>query len=219
MDDAQELDLLQLIKKNYALLIILTVSLGVGAYFLSYLMPDMYTASTSMYVLRQDENGGAVHVDQNELTVAASVATDVVNIMKSERVAEDVAAKLGIADLGSYSTSITNESNSRLITLKVTGKDPLVAATIAGAIVSDTQVVAVEAMNLKAINVIDNARVPTKPSGPNHAMIGAMGAAVGLLLAFVISVLRTVLDTRIHNDEEIVALTGLSVVGHFPINS
>ena len=215
MDDAIRVNLLQLVKKNVLLLIVLTVAFGLGAYGLSYLLPDEYTSSTSMYVLRQDENGDTVHANQSEFTFASSIATDVVSIMKSERVAEEVSDQLGISSLESYHTDIVNESNSRLITLKVTGADAQMAADIADAIVADTTTIAVEAMNLKAINVIEGARTPTRPSGPNHVQIGVVGIVAGFSLACVIAFLRGALDTRIHSDEEIMSLTGLPVVGHF----
>lgn len=215
MDDVIEVDLLELVKKYAVLLILSTALLGAAAFGASYLMPNEYTASTSMYVLRQDQNGEVVTADQQEINLANSFANDVMTIMKSERVAADVSEQLGLDGLTGYKLSIANETNSRVVTLKVTGKDARLAADVANAIVADTSAVAVEAMNLKAINVIDPATAPTEPSGPNHLMIGLAGAAAGFALAFVYAFMRTALDTRVRDGEAASKLVGVPVVGHF----
>lgn len=215
MDDTIEVDLLEIFKKYALLLILSTVVVGAAAFSLSYLLPNEYTASTSMYVLRQDQNGEAVAADQQEITLATSVANDVITIMKSERVAGDVAEQLGLESLKGYKLSVSSEANSRVVNLKVTGKDARMAAEVANAVVSDTAEVAVEAMNLKAINVIDVATAPTAPSGPNHLMIGLAGAVAGFALAFAYAFMRTTLDTRIRDGEEASRVVGAPVVGHF----
>lgn len=215
MDDAIEVDLLEVVKKYAVLLILSTVLMGAAAFAISYLLPNEYTASTSMYVLRQDQNGEAVTADQQEIQLANSFVNDVMTIMKSERVATDVSEQLGLENLRGYKLNITNETNSRVVNLKVTGKDPRLAADVANAIVNDTSQIAVDTMNLKAINVIDAATPPLSPSGPNHLMIGLAGAAAGFALAFVYAFMRTALDTRIRDGEEAARLVGVPVVGHF----
>lgn len=215
MDDAIEVDLLEVVKKYAVLLILSTVLMGAAAFAISYLLPNEYTASTSMYVLRQDQNGEAVTADQQEIQLANSFVNDVMTIMKSERVATDVSEQLGLENLRGYKLNITNETNSRVVNLKVTGKDPRLAADVANAIVNDTSQIAVDTMNLKAINVIDAATPPLNPSGPNHLMIGLAGAAAGFALAFVYAFMRTALDTRIRDGEEAARLVGVPVVGHF----
>lgn len=217
MNKAMDVDLIDIFKKYVLVLILATVLMGAAAFAISYLLPNEYTASTSMYVLRQDQNGEAVTADQQEITLATSVANDVITIMKSERVANDVAKQLGLDNLRGYKLNVTNETNSRVVNLKVTGKDASMTAEVANAVVNDTSAVAVEAMNLKAINVIDVATAPLGPSGPNHLMIGLAGAAAGFALVFVFAFMRTKLDTRISDGEEASNIIGVPVVGHFQV--
>jgi capsular polysaccharide biosynthesis protein len=102
-----------------------------------------------------------------------------------------------------------------MITLSVTGKDPELTAKVANAIVKDTSDVAIEVMDIKSVNVIDEATAPTAPSGPRHLMIGAVGAAAGFALAFAIAFMRDALDTRVRSGEDASNLIGVPVVGHF----
>jgi capsular polysaccharide biosynthesis protein len=178
-------------------------------------MPNEYTASTSMYVLVRNEENTTASITQTELSSAQMVATDVVTIMTSDRVKNDVAGEMGLENLNGYKLNITNSTNTRMITLSVTGKDPELTAKVANAIVKDTSDVAIEVMDIKSVNVIDEATAPTAPSGPRHLMIGAVGAAAGFALAFAIAFMRDALDTRVRSGEDASNLIGVPVVGHF----
>ena len=216
MDDVIEVDIIGLFRKNALLLVLATVVIGALAFGASYLMPNEYTASTSMYVLvRSEENATSSYITQTELNSAQMVASDVVTIMTSDRVKSDVAQEMGLESLNGYKLNITNATNTRMITLSVTGKDPELTAQVANAIVKDTSDVAVEVMDINSVNVIDSATAPTAPSGPRHLMIGAVGAAAGFALAFAIAFMRDALDTRVRSGEDASNLLSMPVVGHF----
>jgi capsular polysaccharide biosynthesis protein len=215
MDDVIEVDIIGLFRTNALLLVLATVLVGALAFGGSYLMPNEYTASTSMYVLVRNEENTTASITQTELSSAQMVATDVVTIMTSDRVKNDVAGEMGLENLNGYKLNITNSTNTRMITLSVTGKDPELTAKVANAIVKDTSDVAIEVMDIKSVNVIDEATAPTAPSGPRHLMIGAVGAAAGFALAFAIAFMRDALDTRVRSGEDASNLIGVPVVGHF----
>lgn len=214
MDDVVEVDIIGLFRKNALLLVLATVLMGAAAFGGSFLMPNEYTASTSMYVLVRNEENSA-SITQTELSSAQMVATDVVTIMTSDRVKNDVAEDMKLENLNGYKLNITNSTNTRMITLSVTGRDPELTAKVANAIVKDTSDVAIEVMDIKSVNVIDQATPPTAPSGPRHLMIGAVGAAAGFALAFAVAFMRDALDTRIRSGEDASSLIGVPVVGHF----
>lgn len=216
MDDVVEVDVFSLLKGNVLLLVVTTLVVGAAAFGVSYLLPNEYTATTSMYVLMRGENPNAgAAISQTELNSAQMVASDVVTILTSARVENDVASQMGLANLKAYKINVTNASTTRVITLSVTGRDPELAAQVANAIVKDTSDVAVEVMDLQSVNVIDEAKAPQSPSGPKHLLIGAVGAAVGFFLAFAFAFMREAMDTRVRDGEEASELVGVPVVGHF----
>ena len=219
-DGVVEIDLAELFRKNIVLLIVATIVVGAIAFGASYIIPNEYTSSTSMYVLihgqREQKNQDKTSLSTTDLRTAQMVASDVTVILKSNRVATDVAQRLGIGSLSGYKVNVTSGTDTRVITLSVTGKNPELTTQVANAIVDDATIVSAEVMGTQAISVVDEASVPLAPSGPNHRMIGLAGAAAGFVLALVAAALRSAMDTRVRDGEQASQIVGVPVVGHFP---
>lgn len=209
------LDLLELLRKRIKLVIFLpllsAVIVGVGSLYL----PDKYTASTTMYVLSRNDDT-AETITQSDLSAGQMISSDVSTILQSDRVKYDVAQQLGLGSLGGYSLSVTSSTNTRVITLAVTGVDPELTASVANALVTDTSKVATEVMQIESVNVIDEAIVPSSPSGPNRPRYAAIGLLAGLVAAVGLVVVENMLDTRVHSGKDVEAIVDVPVVGHFP---
>ena len=204
------LELLQLMRKHLKLMIILPVVCALVAAAVSYAMlPNTYTASTSMYVLaKQTANNNDSGVNYSNLNASQMLANDVSTLLKSDRIASDTAKDLHLDSLKGYSTKVTSETTSRVITLEVTGADPNTAATISNEMASNVSKVAQE--------VMDVATAPTAPSGPNRPMYVAVAILAGLFIAIAIVVVSDMLNTKVRNADEIEELLGLPVIGRMP---
>ena len=212
-------ELFHLLRKHMRLVIALPVALAVLVAIVSFFMPDQYTASTTMYVLSRAEEGQQATNMATDLNASQMLTNDVAKILKSDRVSRDVADQLGLRDLGDYDISVDNTSTTRVVTLSVTGTDPVLTAQVANAFVTDVSSVAQEVMNVQSVNVIDSAATPTVPSGPRRALYTAVGFLAGLFIAVAIVVAEDALNTRVRNSEEVEELVGLPVVGHFPVSA
>lgn len=212
-------ELFHLLRKHMRLVIALPVALAVLVAIVSFFMPDQYTASTTMYVLSRAEEGQQATNMATDLNASQMLTNDVAKILKSDRVSRDVADQLGLRDLGDYDISVDNTSTTRVVTLSVTGTDPVMTAQVANAFVTDVSSVAQEVMNVQSVNVIDSAATPTVPSGPRRALYTAVGFLAGLFIAVAIVVAEDALNTRVRNSEEVEELVGLPVVGHFPVSA
>ena len=217
-------DLIGLLRKHLLLLIILPVLTGGIAFAYARTLPNVYSTSTTMYVLsrnseleRQEEaapSSGAV--TSQELTFSSMITGDVETIINSTRVKENVASRLGLNSLAGYSFAVEKGTSSRVISLTVSGRDPEMCATIANAVVEEANSIASQIMQIQAINVIDLAKVPGGPSGPNRQRYVMIGAAAGLFAAVAIIIVRDLLDTRVRNGKEAEEIIGAPVVGHYP---
>ena len=69
----------------------------------------------------------------------------------------------------------------------------------------------------QAVNVIDKAKVPAQPSGPNRKLYIAVAALAGLFVAVAIVVLLDMLNTRVRSVDDAVELLGVPVIGRFPV--
>ena len=65
--------------------------------------------------------------------------------------------------------------------------------------------------------ILDLARVPTRPSGPNRTLIGLAGLFMGFLGGLGLSVILEILNPLVRNEEEAAHLFGRPVLGEIPL--
>lgn len=211
------LELLSLLRKHLKLVIALPVVLALACAVVCLFIPNTYTATTSMYVLSSSDSENSSQSSMyTDLTASQMIANDVASIAKFDRVAADVAQQLGMSSLDAYKVKVDNSSTTRIITLSVSGTNPTMAANVANTYVKQISDTASSVMAVKSVNVIDSAVAPSDPSGPNRPLYIAVAFLVGLFLAIAIVVIADTVNTRARTDEEVVELSKLPIVGHFP---
>lgn len=210
------LDLLKLLKKHLLLVIVLSFGTAAIVGVTSLFLPAEYTATTTMYVLSRSDTA-TENITQADLSAGQMLTNDVSTILKSDRVRADVAEQLGMASLAGYRIDVTSSTTTRVITLSVTGRDPNATADVANALVKHTSAVASDVMQIESVNMIDEAVVPTSPSGPRRLLYTAAGFMAGLFAAVAIVAIRGMLDTRVRSASDVEELLGIPVMGHFPV--
>ena len=210
------IELMQLLRKHLTLVIALPVAFAVVAGAYCYLfMPDEYTATTSMYVLSSSADSTAV-ATSSDLSASQMLANDVARLFTSDRITRETLDATGLESLDDYDTSVESATTTRVITLRVTGPDPHSSAAVANAMAENVSEIAREVMGIEAVNVLDSAKLPERPSGPRRPLYVAVAAMAGLFVAVSLVVLLDMLDTRVRSAEEIPELVGLTVIGRFP---
>lgn len=210
------LELLQLLKRHLFLVIALPIVCAVAVAGVCYaMMSNTYTATTSLYVLAESASDNSTNLSST-LSASQLVSNDIAALIESDRVMNGAAEDLGLEDLKAFKISVDSQTTTRVITLTVTGKDPQQAADVANAIASEVSTVAQQVMDVRSVNVVDEASAPTKPSGPNRPMFIAVAFLAGLFLAIAIVVLMDMLNTRVSNSDEVEKLLGIPVIGQFP---
>lgn len=210
------LELLTLLRKHLRLVIVLPVLCAVAVAVYSFLfMANTYSTTTSMYVLTlgQSDTGSNLYSDLN---ASQQIANDIAQLMDSSRVRDDAAKAVGLDNLDDFDIAVSSETNTRVITLTVTGDEPRAVAEVANALAESVGTVAKDVMNVESVNVIDEASAPEQPSGPNRPLYVAVGFLAGLFAAVAIVVLMDMIDTRVRG-EEIVELLGVPVIGRIPL--
>lgn len=215
-EDEMTIDLLELLKRAWKLMVLFGITGALLAFGYSMLLPDTYTASTTIYVLGGNTEGDSA-LGTNELSAGQMLTNDVSTLITSAAVKAEAAQELGLESLGGFKLSTTSSTSSRVITLSVEGTDPSACAEVANTVVSVVDGVAVEVMGVQSVNVVDAASVPYQPSGPHRLRIAAIGALVGMVLALGWHTLRMLTDTRVHSGEEAQSIVGVPVVGQFPM--
>ncbi|MFZ2095735.1 MAG: polysaccharide biosynthesis tyrosine autokinase [Anaerolineales bacterium] len=119
---------------HWAWLIALAVIVaGVGAYFVSDLIPPVYQGKTTVLV---DMGSSSTSVDYGLVLLNSQLTQTYSQMLTKSPVLEEVAAKLGLVEVDPKTISAKPISNTQLITIFTESKDPKLAADIANSLVS-----------------------------------------------------------------------------------
>lgn len=180
-----------------------------------FITPE-YQSVTKIFVLsKQDVN----YLTSMDIQVSSYLTKDYAELIKSRTVALEVIDRLDLSmtpeGLMSQVT-VQTQSDTRIVTIIVENEDPALAREMANVIreVSATQIV--DVMGVEAVNMVDEANMPTKPSSPNVRNNLLMGAAWGCLLAIFFILLRHLMDDTIKSEEEVERYLNLNVLAAIP---
>ena len=181
------------------------------------LMTPQYQSVTKMYVLNKQDNSMLSFTD---LQTSSQLTKDYAEIIKSRKVTEGAIAELGL-DL-TYKQmlqkiTVETASDNRILTIKVMDEDPYMARDIANAIRSIAAEHIKNVTDSEAVNVVDEADVPSAQSSPNAMKNGVMGAMLGFVLAAAIIILQHMMNDTIRVSEDVERYLGLSVLGMIPL--
>lgn len=211
------LELLQLIRRNLKLVVILPVVLALfAAVFCWGFMQNQYTASTSIYALTKLDANTDASTSYTDLTGSQLLANDLAKLADDEQLQKKVASQMDMVDLEGYDVAVESSTTSRVMSISVTGPSASTAAVIANKMAQEIGNTAKAVMDVKAVNVVSKAQAPEEPSGPKRLLYVAVAFLAGLFIAIAIIVLMDMLNTRIRNEQEAVELLGVPVIGRFP---
>ena len=219
-DDTTEIDLAELIFElwiNKWQILMAMIFTGILAYFVSScLMTPKYTSVTSLYVLAQQDNEALTTAD---LSVGTQLTNDYAVLVKPRPVLDQVITDLDLTmspDQLEKLISVENKSNTRIIKISVTYEDPLQARLIADRLRVAVGEQIVSVMNIDAVNTVEEASLPKKPSSPRVLRNTLIGIIAGMVLAAAFFVIRSVMDDTVKTSEDVEKALGLPLLGSIP---
>lgn len=177
-----------------------------------------YCSSFTAYVNNKSsqENGT---VTSSDITAARSLASTYSAILVSQPVLEDAAEDAGL-DLaygelsGAVTTSVVDDTE--IIRVSVTLENPEDAMHLARALADAAPAYIAKIVEGSSMRVIAAPKLPTAIAGPNYLRNTELGAALGILLAAVLIVLKELVDDRVKNENELEERYGIAVMGTIP---
>lgn len=112
--------------------------------------------------------------------------------------------------------SVTNESNTEIITISATTTDPKLSKDIANDTVSTFIRTMQKNLNVRNIEVVDKAKLSYIPSGPNVKKNTLLATMVGFVLGCGYATLRFLFDNRLRTKEEAEKYLGIPVFCEIP---
>ena len=183
MEEIDLLELFRVILKHIKLIIVLCILFGVGGFFgTKLLIAPTYTASTSIYLTPQISESGSL--DYNSQMANSKLVTNAVNLLTQNNIMSEVAKDVGLesADSVKKLVSVTNESDTEIITISATTTDPKLSKDIANDTVSTFIRTMQKNLNVRNIEVVDKAKLSYIPSGPNVKKNTLLATMVGFVL-------------------------------------
>lgn len=218
-------DLLAVVRllKRRALVLVLAVvvALGAAGLYAFVVAKPAYTASTVLFVWQsQSAQAGGSTMTYSDLIFNEKLVSDFRELCKSRDVLSQVAVANGLpasaAGALSGAVDVSTKSNTRLLLITVTDRDPVFAANVANSVATVFQKTVVEKMGAQNVQVIDTALVPTAPSSPDKPMILLVGLVAGLAAGVGLAFLIDFLDSTVKTIEEVEAILGKTLLGVIP---
>lgn len=219
-----EIDLMELLASlidNIWIIMLSTLAGFVLVYlFTTLFVTPTYDSTTKIYVLnRQDETSSTINY--SELQTSTQLTKDYMELVTTRPVLENVISELGLEDV-TYEelvedVSVSTATDGRIISITATAKSPLLAKEIADSIRNTVATQIVDIMGVEAVNVVEEANLPTEKARPATMKNSIIGALVGFILAAGIIIIRTITNDSIKTSDDVEKYLGLSVLGQIPL--
>jgi len=209
-------EFLKAIKNRMILVVTLPVVAACIMAFVGYqMMPDVYTAETTLYVLSKSSEDT---ISYSDVQLSSLLVNDYRELVMSRTVLDNAEKKVGLTDeqMDDLDIQVTSETNTRVIKISVSGEDPNVVANVANAVREEFSFSVIEIMQVENVNVVDPALVPATPSGPARIRNIFIALVAGAVLAVGLAVMLELMNTTIRSSEEAEEYLGIPVLARIP---
>ena len=213
-------DILRIIKKNIAFVLVISLIFGVCSFFVTkFFMKKTYTSSAKLYVSVNYE-GSSGYDDLNIHNYTAKLVATYIEMLDTNKfystVSEELDKKYTPSQLKSM-IKFTGVDSTEIFKAIVTSHSPTEAKEIADAIVSTApETISNILKNNSQLEIVDVPTVPTNPTSPNVMSNVLIAFFAGLALSLVIAFVRDYFDVKIKYDEEMITLCNVPILGAIP---
>ena len=218
-----EIDLraiLQLLRRNLALLIVVTLVFGAGAYlFSSFFMTKKYEANATIIV--NNLSDGQTTVNSGEITAAQNLADLYAIIIKSDTVLQEVINRkmlnMTYEELRS-AINVSSINSTQVITVSIVHENAETAKKIIESVVEVAPPIIKDRVEAGSVEVISEPSITNNgnPVSPNSRRNALLGAAVGLILTLAFVFIKELTNNTFKTEEDITEELKIPVLGLIP---
>ncbi len=192
---------------------------GIGMALSAFIIAPKYESTTKVYILNKQNTNGNISYSDTQL--ATQLTKDYEELITCRNVLEKVIADLSLNE--SYESllgrvSVTNATDTRIISIKVKDNNPEEARRIANQVRDVASKHITSVMDIEAVNVVDEANLPDidKPAEPSIFKYTAVGGAIGVFLCIAVLLIRYLSDDTIRSSEDVERYLELSTLALIP---
>lgn len=190
---------------------------GGTAVFCKFVMTPIYTSTTQLCILSNTTNIASL----SDLAIGTQLTQDYIVVTQSRPVVEQVIENLELdmtyEDLLAV-TTVTNPSDTRILTISVTNPDPILAKQIVDQYAQVSRKRIAELMDINEPGIIEKGHVAEQKTSPTTAKNALIAGILGICLAAAIIIVRYLMDDTIKSSEDIERYLGLNTIGLLPID-
>ena len=177
-----------------------------------------YTATTTVYVLRENANFG----NTTDISIANVLVNDYMYLATSDEALQSTIEEAGVSDVMSVgklrrNVNVIHQEGTRFIRLSVTAEDPEMAAVLANMlaeIVGEKHNQLLGEDNFSRVS--SAAHIPERPSNPISLLRILLVAFVCAVIVYGIYLILFLLDDKINTPEDVERYLGLNLLGQIP---
>jgi capsular polysaccharide biosynthesis protein len=220
-EDVLEIDILELagvVLSKIWIVIVSALVFAAATYLVCFfLITPKYESTTKIYVINRQNSESLTYSD---LQSGTQLTKDYQELVTSRPVLEEVKAELGIdIDNDDFKKKITVSvpTDTRIVSITAEDTDPYMARAMADGIRKSASEHIANVMNTEAVNVVEEANLPTEISSPKTIRNTLIGGVLGGAVAVMIIIIVFIMDDTIKNPDDVEKYLGLSVLGSIPV--
>lgn len=184
-----------------------------------YITP-IYSAQATMIVNKSQYQASEQNqMSYSDILLTQKLVKSYILIMKSdtniELVKKEIGTELTVGQLKSY-VKISGVGETEVLKINVENKDPVLAQSIANALVKVSPATIIRVIKAGSAEVIDTAKVPAKPVKPVVWQYAAIGTMLGLMLSVALIFLRDFFDNTFKTEDDVRNVLDLPVITSLP---
>lgn len=210
-----------MMKKRIVYIILATLIVGaLSGCITEFFIEPKYSTSCKLYVYSNtDRVSTNSSVGSGELSASQQLVATYIVALKSDTVLEKVISELSLdisaAQLSSM-INCTQIDETEFFRVTVTSTSASQAADIANAVAKVAPDEIVRVLKVGGVEVLDYAKVPTKPSSPNLKKNILIGALVGFAISFAGFFVYELFDTTITTEKDLEREFEIPILGSIP---
>lgn len=220
--DAIEVDLLEIISVLFSRFWIILgsglLAAVVGFVISMFILTPTYESTTKIYILNKSES---TTVTYSDVQMGTQLTKDYAELINSRYVLEEVIKILSLSEMEYRElldkVSVHTPTDTRIVSITVTDTNPQQAMDIANCIREVAGEHIQNVMDIDAVNVVEEANMPTTKAGPSIPKWTLIGGALGAFLVCVIILVHYLLDDTIKTSEDVEKYLGLSTLALIPM--
>lgn len=175
-----------------------------------------YAATASLYVYNSDKRET---ITSSDITTSQKLVETYIVIMQSDAVLNQVAEQTALGYTAKeikemFTASAIN--NTEVFRISIKNASPEHAQLIANTFLKVAPEKIMQVVKAGAVEIVDEAVLPTSAVSPNKTRNALIGGLLGLLVSGVIVVLKEMLDTTVKTAEDVKKLTEIPIIGFIP---